>query len=285
MPRLWQTGLAVVCAIAWSGVADAQPHRLTVATGNSFNGDFTTDPDETRIEHLYNGGVGGLGQNYFAYQGAVDSDTGALDLSALWGLEGGAEDPIVVPLPVDSYSSLYQVLDPGIPSEDFVSVTASLVWNGSALLVSQSGDVDRVDLTGRLEVDGCYVSVLRRFYSNGTVENSVNGSSENATCSHDGALGLLTVTKTRAAANVSSFSRFPIEAIIDATTGDIENQDYGQMVMSGQLGVATSGAVFTSASPTFLSAPEPAAFAAAAGALSVLAALAMGGTQWGLRAR
>jgi len=86
--------------------------------------------------------------------------------------------------------------------------------------------------------------------------------------------GLLTVTRTRAAANVSSFTTFPIEAIIDGTTGPIENQDYGQMVMSGQVGVATSGAVFTSASPTFLSAPEPAAFTTAAGALSALAAVA-----------
>jgi hypothetical protein len=273
MRWLPKTGLAVVCAVAWSGIASAQPHRLTVVTGNLFNGDSTTDPDETRIEHVYAAGVGGLGQNYFVYSGSVDSDTGALALSAQFGLEGGAGDPIVVPLPVDSYSSIYQVLDPGLPFEEFVSVTATLEWRASALLVSQSGDVDRADATARLDVAGCYVTVIRRIYSNGTIDDSVTGSSESATCEHEGGPSLLRVTRTRTAASLTGATTFPVEAIIDGATGSIEYQDYGQLVMAGQLGVDTSGADFTPASPTFLSVPEPAASTIAVAGLVALAGI------------
>lgn len=215
-----------------------------------------------------------MNPGYYVHRADVDSGSGVLTVNGTWGFGAGG-DPIQPPNPPQSYASLSQILDPNGPVADVVTVTATFIWSGGALLESGGADVDRADLKARVEVAGCDATFIRRVYSNGVTDQSQIGPS-GANCSGTASAGLVEVTRTYLGANVTGLTTFPIGVTLDAETSGLENLDVGQWALSGGLRVEVVGTAWTAASSTLLSVPEA---GEAAGAVAAIAALAMVATR------
>lgn len=267
-----RAGIVLVALLVFpAGGARAQnDHHLVAQAGSSFQSDSTFDPNDGHVERLFQLGVGGVNPSFFSHFTSADGDSGAMILSSSFGLLGGAGDPIQPSTSPRSVALIEQSIDPGTPAGD-VTVSATLTFDGGVSLESGSGDVDGGAVSALLDIDGCRVFFQRRFYSNGASTDSPIDNCGWPTATTSIGPGALSVSITRSAASISSFTRFYIEAQIDAEATSLEFLDSGEWAASGVLDVAVTGVPYAFASPTFLTVPEPAALAANLVALGAMA--------------
>ena len=272
--------LAGACMFHAESVRAQDTHNLVAQAGNQFHGDSEENVLDGRAEAFWQDGVGGVDPSFFIHQAVADGDAGILSISSTFSLEGGAGDPIVVAGSNRSVALIEETIDPGPATSDTVTVTASLHWGGSGSLSDGGGSVDTGEVGATLRLDSCTVSFTHEFSS---LPSQTSGGTEcvaTATNFGSAGAGLLTVTRIREAAGITSGSRFFVSAQIDGEAGTLSGLEYfdsGQYVASGQLVIEVAGAPYEFASPTFLTVPEPGDAALAAIALIALAALARRG--------
>jgi hypothetical protein len=268
--RSLRATLGVALLVAFSpDTADAQSHRLLARAGSQAQTESTTDVNVDFVEKLFELGVAGVNPSFFSHYAAADGAAGFMTLSSAFSRLGGAGDPIQPSSDPRSVARIEQFIDPGTPSGD-VTLTATLTWAGAVSLTSGSGDVDGGAVAASLALDGCRVFFRRRSYSNGTSEDSPVVNCSSGVGIGFAGPGVLSVTITRSAASISSFTRYALEAQLEAEATFLDPLDSGEWQASAGLSVGVTGAPYTFASPTFLTVPEPAAVGANLVALGAL---------------
>jgi hypothetical protein len=263
--RTWWAGaaLALLCAgdaAAWDA------HSLSAQAGNPFNGDSSNSVADTSVDALAQFGVPGV--NDFAYfaHAAADSDSGVLLAESL--IDNGPGATSTTAITIASIEQWLDVQDDGVPVTVRFQLTTNLSADRVGTAISQAAA--RLDVT---TLCGVYVEV-----SPGADTEVIDNCTDDypyVSFQGSGSADAIQVTVTWQPGHLPTHIDFLAQVENEINVG-FSAQALAQTLASGALSISVEGAAsYEFTSPTFLTVPEPGAFAAAAVALGALAALAL----------